>query len=136
MYNSLKSFGFTNEKSYDIQIPNIDNNLMRHYIRGYFDGDGCFALSHNRLGVSFCTASKFLNDGIINYLSKQNIVLKPYSSISEYGTTQYRPEAVSLNDKIKLLDYMYKDSTIYLDRKYKKYLKAKSFYNNQNIDLT
>ena len=40
----------------------------------------------------------------------------------------YRPEATSNEEKIKLLDYLYCDCTIYLDRKYKKYLKAKQKY--------
>ena len=41
----------------------------------------------------------------------------------------YRPDITKNSDRIKFLDYIYKDSTVYLDRKYKKYLKAKERYN-------
>ena len=136
MYNSLVKLGFSNNKSFDADIPLLDKNLQRHFIRGYFDGNGCISISHNYLHVSFCTAAILLKNELINILSQNNIHIGDYSYISEYSKDIYIPEATSMENKLKLLDYMYKDATIYLDRKYKKYLKAKSFYDNQNIDPT
>lgn len=51
-------------------MPNIPKELIRHFIRGYFDGDGsaCFSYAtklnkHRTLRISFCCGSKqFLED--------------------------------------------------------------------------
>lgn len=40
LYNSLIKHGCIDRKSKIIRIPDIDKNLIRHFIRGYFDGDG------------------------------------------------------------------------------------------------
>lgn len=44
----------------------------------------------------------------------------------------YSPEISKIADKLLFLDYIYKDSNIYLDRKYKKYLKAKEKYGSSD----
>lgn len=128
MYEALCDLGFSNNKSYDFAIPNIDGNLIRHYLRGYFDGDGCFGLSNKTFGVSFITASEMLKDGIITICKQNGIDIHDYSSVNTSGTVMYRPEITRNSDKLRFLDYIYQGATIYLDRKYKKYLKAKSKY--------
>ena len=41
--NDLVNLGIGYTKSYsELHIPTIPNNLIRHFIRGYFDGDGSF----------------------------------------------------------------------------------------------
>lgn len=128
MYDSLEKLGFSNNKSYDFTIPTIRNDLIRHYLRGYFDGDGCFCLSNKSFGVGFITASMLLKDGIIDICKNAGIDIHDYSYVNEYGKIMYTPQVTKNSEKIKLLDYIYKDATIYLDRKYKKYLKAKVKY--------
>lgn len=40
--NSLVNLGIGYNKShFDLHIPNIPEHLIKHFIRGYFDGDGC-----------------------------------------------------------------------------------------------
>ena len=124
MYNSLTKLGFTNNKTYDCYIPDIPQTLIKHYIRGYFDGDGRFGLSNNRLWVSFCTASKSFNDCIVHELQKEDIQVQQYDYINEFGTQMYVPELTNNKARIKFLNWIYDDANIYLDRKYKKYLKA------------
>ena len=128
MYQSLVNLGFTNNKSFDSYIPDIPENLQRHYIRGYFDGNGSVSVSNNYLDVRFCTASSKLKDGLIEICLNNNIKLKDCSHLTENDIIVYYPEVTSLKNKLTLLDYMYKDATIYLDRKYKKYLKTKRIY--------
>lgn len=135
MYESLQRLGFNEDKTYNIGIPKIPSNLLRHYLRGYFDGDGCFCLTNKSFGVSFITASKFLNEDIKNVLKSLNIPYSTNEYISEYDTQIYRIYVYKTDDKLKLLDYMYKDSSIYLDRKYKKYLKAIKKYRTNHVCL-
>ena len=46
-WNILNSYGCTPRKSLTLKFPDRDifksSDLIRHFIRGYFDGDGCFS---------------------------------------------------------------------------------------------
>ena len=128
MYNTLRNLGFSNDKSYDFHIPDLPINLIRHYIRGYFDGDGCFCFTNKSFGISFITASCLLCDDLLGILNTVSIKTSTRVFVNEYGTTMYRPEIYKIDDKIKFLDWIYQDCNIYLDRKYKKYLKVKERY--------
>ena len=128
MYNSLNKIGFSNDKSYDFYIPDLSPDLIRHYIRGYFDGDGCLCFTNKNFSISFITASHSLHNDLVKILKDNSIKVNSRIFVNEYGTTMYRPEIYRLNDKINFLDWIYKDSNIYLDRKYKKYLKVKKYY--------
>lgn len=133
MYEDLETLGFTNNKSYDFGIPKLDNRLIRHYIRGYFDGDGCFCLSNKSFGVSFITASLRFKNSLIKVLNDNDFKPKDYSYVSDYnGTLMYKPEFTKNYEKMRFLDWIYSNSSIYLDRKYKKYLKAKEKYDSLN----
>lgn len=132
MYEALERLGFSSNKSYDLSFPDIPKHLYKHFIRGNFDGDGCISVSNNRLHVSFCTASSKFKDDIISQINSIGVCIHDYPYIDDYGVTIHRPTINKNSDKIQLLDYMYQDATIYLDRKYKKYLKAKQKYDPQN----
>lgn len=124
MYNSLIDKGFTNNKTFDACFPKIPEEFQRHFIRGYFDGNGTICVSHNYLSVSFCIASKTLKDDLLFVLNGNGITLSDYSYVNEFGTVIYRPQAISKDSKYTLLDYMYKDAHVYLERKYKRYQKS------------
>lgn len=41
--NSLDKLGYGERKTYsDLHLPDLSPELLKHFIRGYFDGDGCF----------------------------------------------------------------------------------------------
>ena len=132
MYNSLCRLGFSNNKSYDFHIPEIREDLIRHYIRGYFDGDGCFTFTNKSFHINFITASKALNDDIVKILRLNNFNIIENSYVNNFGTIMYKPDICRLQDKIIFLDWIYADSNIYLDRKYKKYLKVKNTYEQRD----
>jgi hypothetical protein len=129
MYDSLCKLGFTNNKSFEAYIPSdIPDDLLRHYIRGYYDGNGTLSVSNNGICVKITTASARFKDDYINVLNHENIKVSPYQYINEYGTEMYAPSISTRSNQIKFLDYIYKNCTIYLTRKYKKYLKAKRIF--------
>lgn len=135
MYSDLIKYGFTNKKSFECYIPNLDRDLLKHYIRGYFDGNGCVSVSNNHLSVSICTASKNMAEDLVNCIMENDIEAKIYSTITEYDTTVYNVTITKKKEKIKFLDYIYDDCNIYLDRKYKKYLKAKRIYDKPQVSM-
>lgn len=128
MYNSLFKYGFTGDKTYTCKFPKIPAEGMRHFLRGYFDGDGRFCFTDKSFGVSFITASEQWSNDLIEYLNKLGFHTGLSTTVNEYGTTIYMPQLTRKADMIGFLDYLYEDANIYLDRKYKKYLKVKEYF--------
>lgn len=128
MYETLYNLGFTNNKSYDFHIPAIREDLIRHYIRGYFDGDGCLCFTNRSFHINFTTASKTLSDDVLNILRLNNFNINEGSYTNSFNTIMYKIDICRLQDKINFLNWIYEDCNVYLDRKYKKYLKVKEYY--------
>lgn len=127
---ALNDLGITPKKSLtlDINIKKIPKDLRRHFIRGYFDGDGSLnnykRENYNYLEweLSFISSNKFLNQ-ILKELNKER---KLYSC-----GNNYRFCFKSKKDIFEIIEYLYKDATIYLDRKYEKVLKFKALNDYQ-----
>lgn len=79
IFDLLVSIGITPRKSKTLDFPKIpeDKELIRHFIRGYFDGDGCISITkHNFLIVAFASGSKIFLEKLKQRLSR----FKIYSS--------------------------------------------------------
>lgn len=114
-------------KTDKLELPkNISIELFKHYIRGYFDGDGCICESFSNkasvtasLYATFCSGSTNFSKDLFKVL-KDTLGLR--GSLQEYPgkwVLKY-----NVNDAKILLDWMYKDSIVYLDRKYLLYIKT------------
>ena len=123
LWETLNSYGCTPQKSLTLKFPDINifssKDLIRHFIRGYFDGDGYLSYrKKNKLypAVGFIGTKEML-ESIIKYT---NI---PASSIRKDKRHQHNTYSLiyKLEDSLSLINYMYNDSTIYLDRKYYRY---------------
>ena len=112
------------QKSLILTFPTHDivpKELMRHFIRGYFDGDGCITLRHNVHSitqyVSIIGTKEFL-EGLLNEYSgydEQTIKKEPRRDSNTYEI-KFRKE-----EGKRFLAYMYENSSIYLQRKFEKY---------------
>ena len=121
IYTDLNNLGIVPRKSLVLTFPNkekIPNNLVKHFIRGYIDGDGSIYLSDNNIFVSVLGTKEFLTSLIENInLPKRTLYKNNKSNDSNCWFFQY-----SGKNAIEFIKYLYTDSTIYLERKYKKYL--------------
>lgn len=119
----LNNFNITNNKSLTYVMPDIDNDMFRHFLRGYFDGDGsiCESFSNKNSITATLYATITGSHGFINAIE-----VKLLDILGIKGTVQNKGRVSTLKyttNKAKiLLNYLYKDSTIYLDRKYSKYV--------------
>lgn len=126
---SLAKQGCVQGKTYILEFPNIDTSLYSHFIRGYFDGDGCISIrQRNDRKSPKCKQIQF------NIVGKEDVILKIQEIIcNNTGVfkTKLRSPKNNFAKRIswtgrnvckKILDYLYKDATIYLQRKYEKYL--------------
>lgn len=110
MVDDLKSLGYE-IKDKRINLPIINNDLYRHFIRGYYDGDGDFH-KHNKV---------FRISGRIPFLENLTKILP-------VELTDYRFE-ITISEKSGRLifrsstrsfmkNFLYYNSTIYLQRKW------------------
>lgn len=98
MIEDLRKLEVTKNKTYNIHIPNIDNDLQRHLWRGLVDGDGYVSC--------YCTGKYINKKSEIKYYKKFELGLSGHLNTIE--SFQKFTEA----NKIKM-SRIYKDSSIY-----------------------
>lgn len=127
----LQQYNITPRKSLILQFPNnIRKDLLKHFIRGYFDGDGSIAFCKNKKGIMSAGSIQVSIIGTIMFLNVLNNVLNNELKIKEtiinlserYNSITKEIFFSSIDHKKNFLDFIYKDATIYLDRKYERYL--------------
>lgn len=134
LWSTLNSYGCTPRKSLTLEFPKLNNNkLIRHFIRGYFDGDGCISYYVKKSTI----LPKVSLLGTMNFLKVLQTYLIEYEkTIKTSILTDKRMKntyvlSVSTTDAESFLDYLYKDSSIYLDRKFNRYKIFKSCRSKQ-----
>lgn len=103
----------------------VPKHLVRHFLRGYFDGDGNVIWNKKyssgvKCSINICGNKEFLENTFQLFFPVNN---KMYFFKKTKQTWLWR---VSSKEKVKnFLDYIYKNSKIHLKRKYKIYLESK-----------
>ena len=124
LISDLKKYGFYNNKTYGWNVPNISNEYIKDFIRGLFDGDGCIRLKNTPgsccCGI-VCYSEETLNQ-IKNIICNNTNIDPCHLSIKKYGNRIPELRIFSIEANEKFLNWIYKDSDIYLNRKYEKYL--------------
>ena len=125
--NSLVNLGIGYNKSHsELHIPNISEELISHFIRGYFDGDGCITGwiavekgKSDRFRYSFDICGKtitMLND-IMVFFAKHDIKINiNYLKRDDI----YRLKTSSKKEIEKIYHLLYDKSNFYLSRKFNK----------------
>lgn len=119
MCNDLILLGVVPNKTGKESFPQLENSLKRHFVRGFFDGDGSLT-KKGYFRIGSCSL-KILED-ISSFIKDEiNEVLKIYST-DKYNYTFYTFDSGSQVRNKKIMDLLYKDSSIYLQRKYERYI--------------
>lgn len=109
----LKELGVVPNKTATLAMPNIPKEYVRHFIRGYFDGDGTVSKSGNRIYVGFTCGSKEFADTLVDILSPFN----PSLVLDKRGKGNYYVNIHSKQGIKGFYDYLYKDSSPCMLRK-------------------
>lgn len=117
------NFNITPNKTASLVFPrHLPPEVLRHYIRGYFDGDGsiCESFSNansitSSLYATFASGSKEFSLKLYDYLQK---TLNLGGHLQAFKDSVKWQIKFNTNDAKSLLNYMYNDCSIYLDRKY------------------
>lgn len=99
------------------QVPNV---LLRHFIRGYFDGDGWFTNTEKCFQIGIIGTEDFVK----GFLFHTKDIINCDNTIFEVHRRDGAKRYVfgSYKDVLNFLNWIYKDANIYLDRKYDQYL--------------
>ena len=120
MCNDLKKLGCTPNKTRILRFPIIKENLIPHFIRGFFDGDGCLQLNDKLYHCRFDLTSAsldFLND-IRPYITA---IAKTNGSLNKEHNYNVWHLSYSGHQVIQILNWIYKGAHYYMQRKYFKY---------------
>lgn len=131
MANDLIKHGCIEHKTNLVKPPyKLNPSLRRHFIRGYLDANGCIAITRGKTKDSFCikfTGTDELLIWIMNCLKEEKIINRDYPFYKrEKGQIVSSFEFGGNNLSYKFLNYIYSDSTIWLDRKYERFLTLQS----------
>lgn len=134
--NQLIAKGVYKNKTEIITFPDfLSDELIRHFIRGYVDGDGCITYHFHKdnpnryiFAIKICSTKEMLF-GINKYLplnkKRETPVLQKRR---KNNVNNYSLEYGGNKQTLTILNYLYNNSSIYLQRKYERYLLLKSIY--------
>ena len=121
LFEDLEKLGCVSDKSHKehLEIPNIREDLISHFIRGFFDGDG---ISYKNQRLGFCGHYDILSfiynhiNQILKNPTKIHITFNRFNHI--YYMTYSKKEEVQ-----QIVSYIYKDlkNQPFLKRKYEIY---------------
>lgn len=125
LIETLDKYGISACKSLTISFPSLmeKNIYCNAFIRGYFDGDGSICLY--KTGIFDIKIA-----GTKQFLEKIREITNIKARISLPKSKIYELRISSNLEREKFLSYIYKDSTIYLNRKYKRYQQFLKKYNS------
>ncbi len=124
----LVELGCIPNKSLAIIFPQwLDLELYPHFVRGLLDGDGSIIIGKIRPEVSFTGTGELL-ESLKEILFRLDIKSNKCKANADDKNTYYL-RITGYNNLKKFLDWIYKDATMFLIRKYDKYLQFLELYN-------
>jgi intein/homing endonuclease len=130
----LKDFNFGGKKARRLTLPKIREDLVRHLIRGFFDGDGNIWVSKDlkEASCSFYSVGPTLIKDISDYLLRNGINSKSYIQTTKAHKINERILAHSSIGKLMVIrrrdlcglqKLLYASASVYLPRKRDKFEK-------------
>lgn len=126
MSKQLIKLGCVPNKSLILEFPTIEQvpeNLLNHFLRGMWDGDGTIYRDKSCSNNKRCSLTSTRN-----FCLSAKDIIKSYTGIS-FGIYSYYKNKISSdlkvggNKKSKIfLDWLYNNATIYLERKFISYM--------------
>jgi hypothetical protein len=128
-YENACKQGLHDSKTFTLTFPKLDDIYMSHFIRGYFDGDGCVFIKQYKNQMS--TSIQFLGTldmckGIKEYLTsilelRSDTKIQSKKSIFKYTINDRK-------DLLKVINYLYLNKKdCFLDRKLDKSKDVESY---------
>lgn len=143
--HNLINLGIVKGKTHkELHIPKMECSLIRHFIRGFFDGDGSVFLNKNgvytSLRCNICSPTSSILEEMRNVFILNNIksTINKENRIGRFTTFNGKDKIACTSDMYRIFirskeavarfyNYLYDSATIFLERK-------KAVFEN-NVDL-
>ena len=125
--DDLYKLGCYPNKTFTIEFPNIEEKYYWDFIKGLFDGDGCYICTDKTHKIGFISASEKLINKLSNILKEFGINQTPYKS-NEHN--YYRLEISSKKGMKIFLSNILNTTSDFLDRKYNKMIALNEYINS------
>jgi len=117
MVKKLFELGCVNNKTFKILLPELNDEIMCQFIRGYFDGDGCISKIKGKWDKVSIVGNQNFIESLEKYLLKFDI-----SKINIYSQGKIKILSITnISDIIKFKKIIYNNDTISLERKKNKF---------------
>lgn len=138
MTHDLVHLGMCSRKTFTMKPPRISSNIMIHYWRGLFDGDGYCYIGQRinikeqigkflEIGIS---CNEYVADEFLMFLESCDIVGKKIKDKTIFSVRMTGKNA------FKFLTLIYNKSNVLLERKYQKYIEYSDYIANREIKKT
>lgn len=132
LIENLLSLGICENKTYQqLSIPNMKDSLIRHFIRGYFDGDGCFAWRASKPNPNNREVNWRIRVSVQIDAKTENLILQMQKWLAIHDVdmninflkrdNMYRLCTASKKQVQKFYNLIYNDSQYCLSRKFNKF---------------
>jgi intein-encoded DNA endonuclease-like protein len=115
----LIAHGCVPNKTFVLQPPNIDDSLVPHFVRGYFDGDGSVSFNYEtKKGCLSLLGTPML----LEFIKEKSGISK---NIHAHKVKDDNVYCISINGKEAMktfCQFIYADKTVFLERKWHKSL--------------
>lgn len=132
--NDLLNLGCMPQKTFKIKFPTEDQvprYLIRHFMRGYFDGDGCITYSKKK-NTNNLIKWKFEVISCLDFITEYKNILISQTQIETFCLVREKRRekpiyilniGAQTNLRLnKLYDFLYSNANIYLERKRNKFI--------------
>lgn len=121
VYQKLISLGVHERKTKNFDMPKIAAGFERHFLRGYFDGDGSIYKINKKYSWQICIL------GTQSFLTSMNEIICKELNLSRRGPRECTGKGVweikyGAYDSFKICEWLYNPSELRLERKYNRYI--------------
>lgn len=126
-----RSLGIVSTKATNFVIPQINPSSFCHFVRGLFDGDGCFSFSRfNKFEASLVGAQNML-ESIVLWTNRYDI--NPTFNPNVFGNGARTLRISGNNTGMRLFPLLYDGCKYYLERKIEAFVKLYEFKSLSNL---
>ncbi|MDD5463678.1 MAG: LAGLIDADG family homing endonuclease [Candidatus Moranbacteria bacterium] len=125
LYKDLEKLGLYPNKSLTIKFPDIPKKFLNHFVRGYFDGDGCVRVCMKKGKTQPLIISKLctvFTSGSKEFLEELAVKIRGCTEtnlLKVYNGNRAFMLSYTTGDSVKIFKFMYGNMTkpVFLERK-------------------
>ena len=123
IFNDLSKYNIIPNKTYSISnLPtNIPNHLMKDFLRGMIDGDGSITFDKIMSKDVALNFTSYYQSFVLDFQKEINKLINKSEPNKVFFTSAWHCQWRGYNQVLNILNILYKDATIYINRKYQLY---------------